>query len=93
MNNKLCPPCVSTLPIEKQIAKIKSLNYIIRSSNMKKVIEDDYYQKVNRPNFFFEMGNDKAETATDRFDSDAYMEYVSSILSMELDLPPDDNLD
>ena len=54
---------------------------------MKKVIDDHYYQKVNRPNFFFEMGNDKAETATDRFDNEEYKKAVDAILNVKLDLP------
>ena len=59
---------------------------------MKEVIDDHYYQKVNRPNFFFEMGNDKDETATDRFDNEEYKKAVDAILNAELDLPPE-NID
>ena len=87
--NNLCPPCVSKLAIEEQITRIKNLNYKIRSSNMKNVINDEYYKKVNRPNFYYEMGNDKAETATDRFSESEYLKEMNSILEMELDLPPE----
>ena len=87
--NNLCPPCVSKLTIEEQITKNKNLNYKIRSSNMKNVINDEYYKKVNRPNFYYEMGNDKAETATDRFSESEYLKEMNSILEMELDLPPE----
>lgn len=87
--NNLCPPCVSAVTTEEQIAKIKSLSYKIRSSNMKNVINDEYYKKVNRPNFYYEMGNDKAETATDRFNETEYLKKINSILEMELDLPPE----
>ena len=44
--NNLCPPCVSKLTIEEQVTRIKNLNYKIRSSNMKNVINDEYYKKV-----------------------------------------------
>ena len=87
--NNLCPPCVSKLTIEEQITRIKNLNYKIRSSNMKNVINDEYYKKVNRPNFYYEKGNDKAETATDRFSESEYLKEMNSILEMELDLPPE----
>lgn len=92
MSTILCPPCVSREPIEKQVERIKSLKYTIRKTNMKEVIDDHYYQKVNRPNFFFEMGNNKAETATDRFDNEEYKKAVDAILNAELDLPPE-NID
>lgn len=87
--NNFCKPCVSAIPIKEQIARIKFLKYKIRSSNMKDVIDDQYYKKVNRPNFYIEMGNDNAETATDRFDEDDYIKRMSSIIEMELDLPPE----
>lgn len=87
--NPICAPCTPPAPAPKKIGRITSLKYIVRKTNLKSVIEEHYYQKVNRPNFFWEMGNDDPKTATDRFDNDEYEALYESIINEEIDFPPE----
>lgn len=87
---ELCPTCVSSVVI-KSPQKLKTLKYIIKSSNINNVM-DLYYKKTNRPNLYAELGNDSFYTATDRFSDDAYNKKISDIQNISLiDSPYEDD--
>ena len=85
----LCVPCVSNIVINSP-EKLKALHYVIKHTNLKDLIDNTLYEKKDMPNLLVLFGNDKYETATDRFNENDYNTLLKSIAEMDLILPPED---
>ena len=86
----LYPTCVSSVIIDDP-QKLKMLFYRVVKSNLKDIINKDYYKKTYRPNLYAEMGYSNKPDSPDRFSNDLYEKSVNDILNTPLTLPPDDD--